>query len=374
MADRKLNLVTLKARMGELGLSASNVAKNLGVSRTIVSEWINGKKIPRPRLLFDLGTLLDLKVSEIVMPDLVTEPIVAYRKRSNSKPDLAEAMEMGKALEHLVDYLPFNKLQSPPGLLDPSNSNDYIESAADEIRKTLDGDGLVIDVEALVKSCRELKIVLVPVLWGEKDRKYNALSIYLPTSRTNWVFLNLDVKPMDFKFWILHEMIHAMVRGAFPKNSEEEQFCDALAGAILVPVDYAEKLLDQTLLVINTDDRFKPLLNASRLLIVSPITIAHRVDAIAKSRGITPPFGNTVFFVCENFNKEFGLVSEEYFETLPPSAEDLIRVSEAKFGTYAYKALGNYLRDTGASEGAVAAMLGLSAVDAKAVYRALVGN
>jgi hypothetical protein len=179
---------------------------------------------------------------------------------------------------------------------------------------------------------------------------------------------------MDFKFWILHEMIHAMVRGTFPNNSEEEQFCDVLAGAILVPADYAEKLLDQTLLAINTDDRFKLLLNASRLLIVSPITLAHRIDAIAKARGITPPFGNTVFAVCEKFNKEFGLVSEEYFESMPPSAEDLIRVSEVKFGTYAYKALGSYLKVTGASEGAVTAMLGLSVVDAKAVYHALGGN
>ena len=374
MVDRKINIEAIKTRMDELGLSASNIAKKLDVSRTIVSEWINGKKFPRPRLLLDLGRLLDLKVSEIVMSDLIAEPIVAYRKRSNSKPDLREAMEMGKALEHLVDYLPFNKLQSPPGLLNPNNSHDYIESAAEEIRKTLDGDGLVIDVDALVKSCRELKIVLVPVLWGEKDRKYNALSVYLPKSRTNWVFLNLDVKPMDFKFWILHEMIHAMVRGRFPNNSEEEQFCDVLAGAILVPADYAEKLLDQTLLAINTDDRFKPLLNASRLLIVSPITLAHRIDAIAKARGITPPFGNTVFAVCEKFNKEFGLVSEEYFESMPPSAEDLIRVSEVKFGTYAYKALGSYLKVTGASEGAVTAMLGLSVVDAKAVYHALGGN
>ena len=293
------------------------MAKKLSVSRRIVSEWINGKKIPRPRILFELGMLLDLKVSEVLLPELSAEPVVAYRKRSNSKPDLSEAMEMGKVLEHLVDYLPFNKLQSPPGLFDPNNNRDYIESAADEIRKTLDGDELVIDVDALVKSCRELKIVLVPVLWGEKDRKYNALSVYLPTSRTNWVFLNLDVKPMDFKFWILHEMIHAMVRGAFPSNNEEEQFCDALAGAVLVPADYAEKLLDQTLLAINTDEVFKPLLNASRLLIVSPITLARRVDAIAKSRGKAPPFGNTVFAVCENFNKEFGLVSEAYFESFP---------------------------------------------------------
>ena len=374
MTDRKINLAMIKTRMGELGFSAANVAMRLGVSRTIVSEWISGKKSPRPRMLFELGMLLGLDVSEVLMPGVEIEPIVAYRKRSNSKPDLSEAMEMGKALEHLVDYLPFNKYQSPPGLLNPKNSRDYIESAADEIRKTLDGDGLVIDVDALVKSCRELKIVLVPVLWGEKDRKYNALSVYLPASRTNWVFLNLDVKPMDFKFWILHEMIHAMARGAFSSISEEEQFCDALAGAILVPSYYAEKLLDQTLSVSTTDELFKPLLNASRLLMVSPITLAHRIDAIAKSKGKAPPFGDKVFAVCENFNKEFGLVSEAYFESIPPSAKDLIHVSEIQFGSSAYKALESYLKASGASEGAVSAMLGLSAVDAKAVYHALIDD
>ncbi|MCX7026552.1 MAG: hypothetical protein NT061_03480 [Spirochaetes bacterium] len=106
---------------------------------------------------------------------------------------------------------------------------DYIESAADGIRKTLGGEGLVIEVDAPVKKCRELKTVLFPVPWGEKELKYNALSLYLPTSGTNWVFLNLDVKPMDFKFWILHEMIHSLVRGKFLDIEAEETFCDSLA-------------------------------------------------------------------------------------------------------------------------------------------------
>ena len=318
-----------------------------------------------------MGRLLGLKASEILIADSVSEPVVAYRRRSNSKPEKADALAMGKALENLVDYLPFNKYQSPPGLINPRNTTEYIESAANGIRGTLDGEGFVIEVDNLIRNCQGLKIVLVPVLWGEKDLKYNALSIYLPTSGTNWVFLNLDLKPMDFKFWILHEMVHSMARGAFPNSETEESFCDNLASAILVPIEFAEKILAQTMDAVGRGDKFLPLLNAAKLLAVSPITLAKRVDAIARAKHATLLFGDEIFAVCEKFNKESGLVNETYFESFPPSAEELIQISQTRFNTPVYQALGAYIRETDASEGAVSAMLGLSPIDAKSVYHAL---
>ena len=197
------------------------------------------------------------------------------------------------------------------------------------------------------------------------------MSIYLPTSGTNWVFLNLDVKPMDFKFWILHEMIHSMTRGEFSNSETDESFCDNVAGAVLVPKEYAERLLEQTMEAIARGDKFLPLLNAARVLVVSPITLARRIDEIAEGKGLASVFGDGIYSVCEQVNKEFGLVSEAYFESLPPSAEELIQLSETRFYSPVYQALGAYLKTTGASEGAISAMLGLSPIDAKSVYHAL---
>jgi len=372
MNNKAINANVLRERMVERGLSAADIADELSVSRTIVSEWIRGRKVPRPRMLFEIGRLLGLKASDLIIHSDVAEPVVAFRKRSNCKPDQNVAVEMGYALEHLVDYLPFNKYQSPPGLISPKYSPEYIEKAAEGMRKTLNGNELVIEVKDLIARYGDLKIVPIPVLWGEKDVKYNALSIFLPESGTNWVFLNLDVKPMDFKFWILHEMIHSMVRGKFTDKVEEEKFCDDLSAAILVPREFAEKLLEETLAADETGTKFEPIFAAACSLVVSPITLTKRVDAVAKQKKIVPPFGADVFSVNTDCNKEFGLVSEKYFDSRLPSAEDLIRVSEREFDTPVYTALGAYLRASNASEGFVTASLGISPVDAKAVYRALV--
>lgn len=371
MTAKTIKTDAIRERMSERGMNASDVAANLGVSRTIVSEWLKGKKVPRPRMLFELGRLLGLKASDLFMAPSTSEPIIAFRKRGNCKPDQGVALEMGYVLERIVDYLPFNKYQSPPRLINPKNTPEYIENVAGEIRKSMNVAALEIGVEDLIAQCQQLKIVLVPVLWGEKSVKYNALSIYLPDSGTNWVFLNLDVKPMDFKFWILHEMIHALVRGAFADTVEEERFCDELSAAILVPLEFAEILLQKTLAAEKKGTKFEAILSAARSLVVSPISLAKRVDSVAKARGKELPCGEAVFSENTTFNKEFGLVSEKYFDSLPPSADEFIRVSEREFGTPAFAALAAYLKTTGSSEGAVAAALGISPVDAKAMYRAL---
>ena len=68
--------------------------------------------------------------------------------------------------------------------------------------------------------------MLIPVLWGARDRHENALHIYLPGSATTWVYLNLDSEVHDFKLWMAHELAHVLAPGL--RGDLGEDFADSL--------------------------------------------------------------------------------------------------------------------------------------------------
>ncbi len=81
--------------------------------------------------------------------------------------------------------------------------------------------------------------VVVPVLWGEKQNHKNALHILLPQEQVMFIFLSLDTRLEDFKFWMTHELAHIYTPG-LAGTEEGEDFADALAGALLFPKSVAE--------------------------------------------------------------------------------------------------------------------------------------
>lgn len=359
--------------MAELGYNAAALAASLGVSKTIVSEWLKGKKFPRPALLLRLGKLLSLGYSEIVAQNEVAEPIVAYRKHGNAKlkaEDEERAKSLGRAASLLVPYLPFRRLNAPARLISPRNEAAYIEEAARETRAAMGCGGRQIQFEDIIGLFSELKAVLVPVLWGEKNSLDNALHVYLPDSQTTIVYLNLDTKLFDFKFWMLHELGHAKTFGLL-EGVEAEKFSDAFASAILVPENIAHEEYEKLLSLTDMGSRIVRVLALARELVVSPVTIAKRIDSIARLRGGKDLVGEAIFGATTNFNKEYGLVSSHIFSSDTPNAIDLIRASEEIFRSPFYPALRDYTAEHGESEGIVAASLGIGPADAKAILGAL---
>ena len=117
--EKQLNIEKLEAVMAEKGLSQAALARNVGVSRTSISDWIKGTKFPRPDKLLKLGMVLGLSFSDIVNKTTQNEPIVAFRKKRGRKTKdshLERARDMGYLLEEMVPYLPFNSLTNPPSL------------------------------------------------------------------------------------------------------------------------------------------------------------------------------------------------------------------------------------------------------------------
>ena len=70
------------------GLSQSNIAEALDVSRTIVSDWFNQKKSPRPKHLLQLSNILGLSYENLIIEESSNEPVVAFRKKAKSKTSL----------------------------------------------------------------------------------------------------------------------------------------------------------------------------------------------------------------------------------------------------------------------------------------------
>ena len=372
METKRLNLARIEEAMRVHGLNAAAVASSLGVSRTIVTEWLKGRKCPRARNLLDLGKLLELPHSDIVLEASPVEPIIAFRKHGNAKlrpEDEDRARAMGRAAALLVPYFPFGRLNSPARLINPSISAPYIEEAAAETRASIRAIDMEIRFQDIIGLFSSLKTVLVPVLWGEKESLDNALHIYLPDSQTSLVYVNLDTKLFDFKYWMLHELAHIKTIGAF-SGKESEVFADAFAAAVLVPKALAESEGNRIRRLTAMGSKLSSLLKLAETLIVSPITLAKRIDEESIQNGNGEVIGKAIFGATTNFNKKYRLVSEILLGEANPDAKSLISVSTTVFGSPIYSAIHAYIADHAPSEGIISACLGVGPADAKAILNA----
>lgn len=130
---KKLNIENIEKSMRLFGLSQSDIAKRLNVSRESVSKWISNYNFPRPRHLLQLAEVLDLGFNEIVAEQKSeSEPIIAFRKKRSHKIDEEyenNAKFKGEILKKLTPYLPFDTLSRPSSLLNPKNDYKYIQTA-----------------------------------------------------------------------------------------------------------------------------------------------------------------------------------------------------------------------------------------------------
>lgn len=67
MSDAQLQTIAANIRrvVGRSGLSASDIARELGVDRSAVSRWMSGERVPIVQHLIELAKLLDIEVTEL---------------------------------------------------------------------------------------------------------------------------------------------------------------------------------------------------------------------------------------------------------------------------------------------------------------------
>jgi transcriptional regulator with XRE-family HTH domain len=372
--SKQLNIPSLENAMRERGLNQAKLSQELNVSRQVVSKWFQGS-FPRPDKLLKLALATGLQYSDLVVSDQdAFEPVVAYRTKRKTKATLAHieaAKDKGRSLEIIVPYLPYDKYTRPPSLKQPKPDYAYLQDAASSLRKEL---GIESDEEIgfhqLIGKFRELQAVIVPVLWGAKDNHGNALHVYLPKSMTTWIYLNLDAEVHDFKFWMAHELAHALSPEL--RGDEAEDFADAFAAALLFP----EEMAREVYLVIeslNSSEQLGEITNYADKYTISPITVYKQVCAFAKHNDYKPlDLEPAIYAVATNFNKKYQTVSESLFGQDKITPEQYIDASIDVFSSPFFESLKLVLRDSEKTSSYIQSLLDIPAIDAKGLYAELV--
>ncbi len=379
--EKTLRLDRVKEQLAELGMNQASVAKSLGLSRNAISKWFNRSAFPRPSELLKLGKLLNLSFKELVdSGQAQPAPLVAYRKRAGTKTTdehTEKAREMGRLLETLVPHVGYDRFVTPPRLKQPRLEYDYLQALVVQVRLELKLDPTQpIDFEALIRKFNELQAVIVPVMWGHRSGHANALHIYLPTSQTTWILLNLDSELHDFKFWMAHELGHVLSVSLLEAGETElaEDFADAFAGALLFPKGAAQKWLTAYQRAKSLPRRIAILIEAAAEYVISPFSVYKELEKLANSEGMDFAFINEPALHAEisRFHQKVSTISKEMFDGEHPSADRYMRLADERFATPFFKALGESVRKANLSENHISRMLDIPLVDAKGIRAALV--
>lgn len=373
----KLNVGKVEERAQELGLSQAKLAEMLAVSREAVSQWFKNEKFPRPDKLLKLARILDLGFAELVddVP-MVNEPVVAFRKKGAHKITddyLEQARDMGRILALLVPHLPYDDLSQPATLKAPSTDYAYVQKAARRVRKEIGAaEGDEVKFQDLIRFFNELHAVIIPVLWGNKDKHENALHIYLPESMTTWIYLNLDCRLHDFKYWMAHELGH--VHAPQLKSEEGEDFAEAFAAALLVPEELAEREYAHLRRLANIGKQINRIKEIASHLVVSPMTVYFEINKYADHHRLPKINLETrqeIYRASTNFNKEFSLVSKYLFKTDTPTPAQYVASTRAIFDSPFFEVLKTYVVEHHKSASFVQSLLNIPLPDAQGVYEEL---
>lgn len=376
--NKKLNIKKIAQQLDKLGLSASKLASELDVSREAVSQWLKGRKFPRPAILLKMSQLLKLSFEEIITRiETEEEPVIAFRRKGGrkTKPEYIEnAKEMGCLLEELVPYLPYDKYSRPPTLIEPMLDYDYIHEITEDIRSEV---GLSskeeISFKDLINFFNDFHAVLIPVFWGNKEHHENALHIFLPKTMTTWIYLNLDSKIHDFKFWMAHELGH--IKSPNLKFNEAEDFADDFAGALLITKDIAERTYYDLRNLIRKNEQINYIKNVAEDLVVSPLTVYYEVNKFAdhaREKKINLESEQEIFKVFTKFNKSFPLVSEFIFNHKTPTPSEYMKFSDECFKSPFFPCVKEFIKQNKKSAGFLQNILDLTILDAHNLYDNLI--
>lgn len=372
--NKKLNISLIKRLLDEKGISQTELAENLSLSRQSISLWLKGTTFPRPSELLKLSKLLSLKYSDIVEINNEYEPRVAFRKVGSAKTTethIKKAKELGYALENLVEFLPNDMLIKPSELKKPINNYGYLQNVSNLIRETYNAKELAIKFDAIINIINSFKIIFIPVMLGDKKNHENAIHIYLPKSETTWIYINLDTKIFDFKFWLSHELGHILSPSL--EGKEAEDFADNFAGAFLFPEEIAMDKYNEVIKSKRKSEKIDCIINTANDIVISPITILKEMNKYAKNAKLSEiDLGNTFYAANTNFNKQYALTSEGIFDSKTPSVKEYITASEKYFETIFFKLLRKHNSKNDLNINYMSNMLNIPYIDSIEIFNYIV--
>ncbi len=374
--QKELNTNLIKEKLHQYGYNQSSISKELGVSREAVSQWLKNKSFPKPSKLLMLSKILELKFNEITLQKELPIPKIAFRKVGNAKTKVKHfqvARQMGFALRELTEFLPSEMLIKPPELKQPVDDYNYIQKIVKLVREKNNITKARITFDEVISILNSFNTILIPQLLGTVRQHENALHIYLPDSQTTWIFINLDTKIFDFKFWLSHELGHILTPSL--EDEKAEDFADNFAGAFLFPSKLAEENYFKILKLRSIYKKIDTILEISKKLIISPITVYKEINKFAdfgKLQKIN--LDSHIFKATTSFTKNYKLMSQHLFKKEKPDIETYIKTVEEKYGIIFFKLLEELYLAKGLTEGYIKTVMNLPITDAKEIYKYIING
>lgn len=369
---RTLRIDAIAGKLQERGWTQADLAGLVGVSNQSVTNWLKGRDFPRPRALLKLAITLGLAVEKLVDSG-ATEPLIAFRKKAGAKTTdqhINKARAIGYLLKPLVPVLPETR-QLRTLITSPSCDYGHLRMAVEQTRAELGiGQHAVMSYSHLIGQFKKNAAILVPVLWGKKGNHENALHIRLPDEDVTFIFLNLDTRVEDFKFWMAHELAHVYTPDLAGTDAGED-FADAFAGALLFPHECAEAAYHEAICQ-SKNALIGVLAGYAQRHVVSLNTVYQQVKQFAEQAGLQPLAieDRTVHKIR---NSAIGqTVSEALFDPMPPEASSYIAVANSVFQSDFFSALQRLVKERGVGAGYVQQILDLPLKDAMSVHGALI--
>ena len=367
--EKTINTSTLKATLAGLGWTQKRLAEEIGVTSQAVTNWLQGNDFPRPDKLLKLATTLKLNFDQLVSSS-VKPPIVAFRKKGGAKTTeqhVLKALAMGVMLKPLVQYLPAQRAlrtQIPA----PSTDYEALQSVVADVRDKL-GIGMqaVLQYQHLFGEFEINDAVIVPVLWGHKQRHENALHILLQEENVTFIYLNLDTHLEDFKFWMAHELAHVYTPN-LAGTDDGEDFADAFAGALLFPRQLAESAYADTTHKTNKTGQIEVLSKYARDHKISLFSVYREVINFAQANNFGELKATDQDIHAVRNNMRDALVSEALFKPLPPDPTAYVAATHNVFKSSFFIALQRMLRERGTAIGYIQQVLDVSLRDATALH------
>ena len=362
----------LLAALAQRGWTQRVLARKVGVTPQSVTNWLKGADFPRPDKLLKLATVLGLSFDQLVEQS-TDVPIVAFRKKAGTKTTdehVLNAQAIGFLLRPLVEFLP-DVPSLRAGISTPSQEYSKLQGIVSEVRAKLGvGERAVLAYEQLIGEFKACGAVLVPVLWGKKQRYENALHILLLKEDTTFVYLNLDTRLEDFKFWMAHELAHVYTPELAGKD-EGEDFADAFAGALLFPESCAELAYGE-LMAASTVGRQVAVLQAqANHHSISLYTVYLQIKHFAAAKAFPPiKVPATTIHAVRNVGVA-PLVSEAIFDPMPPKPSKYIAACKNIFQSDFFTALEQMINDRGTGMSYVQQVLDIPLQDAAGIHQEL---
>lgn len=370
-----LNITAIEGAMRKLGLTGAALAEACQVSKEATSNWLKGESIPRPSKLTKLSEVLGIPVDSLLTIVQPPAPVFAYRTKLN-KPVTGQlrdaAEEQARHLEQLLSFVEDRPDFEPPLLRDPSLDADRIRHAATRARITLGlSNKEVLSNESLERLFHIFGAILVPVIWGlNKERHENALTVYLPESKTSWVVFNLGCRKDDYKYWLAHEYGHCLTMHALSEE-DGEIFAEKFAQQLVFPDEVAHECLEK---VREGGDGGVSIKEYAKKYGVSVITVLRAVDRLSEQLyGKKTGMDTRSFYMAWSRGRaKIPTMSQLVFDSDTPSQEVYVAKAQEAYNTPIFTAIRRFQEvESGRNPAFIASVLNIGIGDALSLSHVL---